>query len=160
MINTKIKSLADLKEVIADLKAKGKRIVFTNGCFDLLHLGHIRLLKEAGSKGDILIVGLNSDSSVRAIKGEGRPITPQTERAQVLAALECVDYVVIFDELVPLDLIHALKPDVLIKGGDWKQEEVVGKDFVESLGGKVETVALVEGRSTKSIIKTILEKFR
>lgn len=160
MINKKIKGLEELERIVPDLKGKGKRVVFTNGCFDLLHLGHIKYLDEARRLGDCLVVGLNSDESVKAIKGKMRPIFPQQDRAQILAALESVDYVVVFDEATPLELIQALKPDVLTKGGDWKPEEVVGKEFVESYGGKVLTSSLVEGCSTQSVIKTIVERFK
>jgi len=137
----------------------GKRVVFTNGCFDLLHIGHIRCLQEAKKLGDLLIVGLNSDSSVRKIKGKKRPIVPQKERATILAALKMVDYVCIFDEETPYHLISLLQPDYIVKGGDWRPEEVVGKEIVEGRGGKVVTVKVVEERSTHGLIQRILKRY-
>jgi len=135
-------------------------VVFTNGCFDLLHRGHIEYLKKAKKLGDILIVGLNSDSSVKKIKGEGRPIQGQADRAVILASLYFVDYVCIFNELTPLKLISKLIPDILAKGGDWKVKDIVGKDIVESHGGKVLSIKMVKGKSTRNIIQTILKKIR
>lgn len=139
-------------------KNKGKRIVFTNGCFDILHSGHVRYLNEAASLGDVLIVGLNSDSSVKRLKGEGRPINSQEDRAEVIKALRCVDYVVVFDDDTPYELISRIKPDVLVKGGDYKPYEVVGKDIVESNGGSVVIIPFVEGKSTTNIVNHIREK--
>ena len=137
-------------------RAQGRRIVFTNGCFDLLHVGHIRYLQAAHDMGDILIVGLNTDASVQTLnKGNGRPIMPQGQRAEVLAALACVDYVVLFDESDPEQLIADLKPDVLVKGGDWKPEQIVGRESVEARGGLVRTVPLVPDISTTTIINKI-----
>jgi D-beta-D-heptose 7-phosphate kinase/D-beta-D-heptose 1-phosphate adenosyltransferase len=156
-MSNKIKELAELKQIIADLKLQGERIVFTNGCFDILHLGHISYLRQAKSKGDILVVAVNSDKSVKAIKGKGRPINKDRVRAELIAALESVDFVTIFSETTPLKTIMALRPDVLVKGSDWKIEEVVGKDFVLSYGGEVTTVPYLEGYSTKAIIKRIKE---
>ena len=144
-----------MKEIVEELKREGKKIVFTNGCFDILHIGHINYLREAKNKGDALIIGLNNDASVKKIKGQGRPIIPQNERAEILAALEFVDFVTIFEEETPLNLIKEIKPDVLVKGGDWKKEEVVGSDFVESYGGKTVLIPLVEGKSTSLIIEKI-----
>jgi len=144
-----------LKEIVEELKREGKKIVFTNGCFDILHIGHINYLREAKNKGDALIIGLNNDASVKKIKGQGRPIIPQNERAEILAALEFVDFVTIFEEETPLNLIKEIKPDILVKGGDWKKEEVVGSDFVESYGGKTVLIPLVEGKSTSLIIEKI-----
>jgi len=155
MSNKKIKRIKDLKKTVENLKRKGKKIVFTNGCFDILHIGHINYLRKAKAKGDILIIGLNSDDSVKKIKGKGRPLTSQNERAEILAALEFVDFVTIFEEETPLNLIKEIKPDVLVKGGDWKKEEVVGSDFVESYGGKTALIPLVEGKSTSLIIEKI-----
>lgn len=139
-----------LKTLIDALKADGKRIVFTNGCFDLLHIGHVRYLKQAKKLGDILVIGLNSDASVRGLKPE-RPIIPETERAEVLAALAAVDYVTIFSEETPYALIRLLRPDVLVKGGDWKKEDIVGADIVP----EVHSLPYVEGRSTTEIIRKI-----
>ncbi|MEA3560294.1 MAG: D-glycero-beta-D-manno-heptose 1-phosphate adenylyltransferase, partial [Candidatus Omnitrophota bacterium] len=131
---------------------------FTNGCFDIIHSGHVKYLSRAGQKGDVLVVALNSDSSTRKIKGKSRPLIPQYDRAEVVAGLESVDYVTIFEETTPLNLIKQLKPDVLVKGGNWKRKEVVGKDFVESCGGRVIIAPLVKNRSTTAIIKDILKK--
>jgi len=149
-----------ITDLVAKLRAEGKRIVFTNGCFDIIHLGHIRYLREAKSKGDILIVGLNSDESVRKIKGENRPIMGQEERAEILASLEMVDFVVIFEETVPDELIKLIKPDVHIKGGDYRSpDELPEAKLVRSLGGEVMIAKGVEGKSTSNIIKTILERY-
>jgi rfaE bifunctional protein nucleotidyltransferase chain/domain len=136
-------------------KRNGRRVVFTNGCFDLLHPGHIRSLEHARSLGDALIVGLNSDASVKQLKGEGRPVIPQRERAEILAALECVDAVVIFDDLTPQRVIASLLPDVLVKGGDWPGDKIVGRDEVEASGGRVVSVPVVPGYSTTEILKKI-----
>ena len=132
-------------------------IVFTNGCFDILHAGHVSYLKQAAALGDVLIVGLNSDDSVRRLKGYDRPVNNVNDRAAVLGALECVDYITVFDEDTPYDLINVIKPDVLVKGGDYKPENVVGKDIVEACGGRVEILPFVDGKSTTSIIKKIKE---
>lgn len=132
-------------------------VVFTNGCFDLLHPGHIRLLEEARTLGDVLVVGLNSDCSLRELKGPGRPLVPEQERAEVLAALEAVDAVTIFDEPTPLQLVAALIPDVLVKGGDWGADEIVGREEVEAAGGRVVRIPLVGGYSTSRIIAKIAE---
>jgi len=136
-------------------KRNGKKVVFTNGCFDLLHPGHIRSLEAARASGDVLIVGINSDESVRALKGEGRPVIPQEERAEVLASLECVDAVVIFEESTPQNVVAALVPDVLVKGGDWPGNQIVGREEVEAAGGKVVLVDVVAGYSTTEILKKI-----
>ncbi len=133
-------------------KFKGKRIVFTNGCFDIIHPGHIAYLSKAKDFGDILVIGLNSDDSVRQLKGENRPIIPEKERAFMLASLRFVDAVVVFDEETPINLIEMLQPDVLVKGKDYKAEEIVGYDIVKAKGGTVETIELVEGFSTTSLI--------
>ncbi|MEI7973713.1 MAG: D-glycero-beta-D-manno-heptose 1-phosphate adenylyltransferase [Bdellovibrio sp.] len=131
----------------------GKRIVFTNGCFDLLHVGHVRYLQEAKSLGDFLFVGLNSDASVRRLKGAERPIQCQNDRAEILLALRCVDWVSIFDEDTPLELIRQVKPQILVKGGDWKPEQIVGSNFVLEYGGEVKSLGFSEGRSTTKIIE-------
>jgi len=136
-------------------KRNGRRVVFTNGCFDLLHPGHIETLEKARNLGDALIVGVNSDRSVRAMKGVGRPILPELERAEILAALECVDAVVIFDEPTPRETIAALLPDVLAKGGDWASDQIVGREEVEAAGGQVVLVPVVSGHSTTAILEKI-----
>lgn len=141
--------------LVSRLRAAGKKIVFTNGVFDLLHPGHLRYLQHARSLGDALVVGVNSDRSVRANKGPGRPITTEDERAEVLAALACVDGVVVFDEDTPHDLIAALQPDVLVKGADWADDAIVGRDIVEARGGRVVRVAIEPGHSTTAIIQRI-----
>ncbi|OGC82673.1 MAG: glycerol-3-phosphate cytidylyltransferase [candidate division Zixibacteria bacterium RBG_16_43_9] len=156
----KIVKLQELIQIRKKAKKENKKVVFTNGCFDLLHRGHIEYLKKAKKLGDILIVGLNSDSSVKKIKGEGRPIQDQADRAVILASLYFVDYVCIFNELTPLKLISKLIPDILAKGGDWKVKDIVGKDIVESHGGKVLSIKMVKGKSTRNIIQTILKKIR
>jgi len=138
-------------------KRNGRRIVFTNGCFDLLHPGHLRGLEQARQLGDALIVGLNSDASVRQLKGEGRPVLPERERAEILAALECVDAVVIFEELTPRETITRLLPDVLVKGGDWPGDQIVGREEVEAAGGRVVSVPLLPGYSTSEILRRIRE---
>lgn len=152
----KIKSLRELQAIVRDLRSQGKKVVFTNGCFDLLHRGHTRYLEQARSLGDALIVAMNSDSSVRALKGEGRPILPEEERAEVLAALASVDYVIIFEELDPARIIAILEPDVLVKGGDYPLDRIVGRETVEARGGRVLSLPLIEGSSTTEIINRIL----
>ncbi|MDD5155629.1 MAG: D-glycero-beta-D-manno-heptose 1-phosphate adenylyltransferase [Candidatus Omnitrophica bacterium] len=156
----KIKGLRELKRIISSLKSRRKKIVFTNGCFDLLHYGHTKYLEDAKRKGDILVVGLNSDDSVRRIKGQDRPILGEKDRLRIIAALESVDYVILFDQDTPLEIIKTLKPDVLIKGSDWNIGKIAGADFVLSHGGKVATVKLEPGRSTTNLIKTIAKRFR
>jgi D-beta-D-heptose 7-phosphate kinase/D-beta-D-heptose 1-phosphate adenosyltransferase len=155
----KIKAKKELFRIITDLKTKGKRIVFTNGCFDLLHIGHVRYLEKAKALGDVLVVGVNSDSSVRKLKGPRRPILPEQERAEILSGLGCVDYVALFDEIDPLKLITSLKPNVLVKGGDWTKEQTVGKEVVERSGGEVVILPFVKGASTSNLIETILKKY-
>jgi rfaE bifunctional protein nucleotidyltransferase chain/domain len=148
----------DRKRLILEregLRRDGKTLVFTNGCFDLLHPGHVRYLAEARALGDMLVVALNSDRSVRALKGEGRPILNQQERAELVAALEAVDYVTIFDEETPLELIAELLPDVLVKGGDWPLDQIVGREVVEGAGGRVVSLPYLEGSSTSDIIERI-----
>lgn len=154
----KIKDIRDLKKALEKKRGSGNKIVFTNGCFDILHIGHVRYLEEAKKLGDILVVAINSDSSVRGIKGEGRPIVPQDERGRILAALEFVDYVTIFDEPDPYSIIKELQPDILVKGGDWGKEAIVGRDIVEARGGKVHSIPIVEGVSTSRIIDKILKR--
>jgi D-beta-D-heptose 7-phosphate kinase/D-beta-D-heptose 1-phosphate adenosyltransferase len=155
----KIKKREELLGIIKDLKAKGKRIIFTNGCFDLLHVGHIRYLEKAKTLGDILIVGVNSDASVQKLKGPKRPVLPAEERTEILSGLGCVDYITIFDELDPLTLITSLKPNVLVKGGDWTKEQTIGKEVVERSGGEVVIIPFVKGASTSNLIETILKRY-
>ncbi len=144
-----------MSKSLSRLRALGKRVVFTNGCFDILHAGHVEYLKKARSLGDVLVVGLNSDRSVKALKGRGRPINSQLDRAKVIAALCFVDYVTIFNEDTPEKLIKALRPDILAKGGDWKVEDIVGGEFVTSRGGRVVSLPFVKGYSTTSLIKKV-----
>lgn len=160
MIAQKIKDPVALARILMKLRSKGKRIVFTNGCFDILHVGHIRYLMKAKRLGDVLVVGLNSDSSVRLIKGNGRPINNEKDRAIVLSSLYFVDYITIFDEPTPAKLIKGVRPDVLVKGGDWKKRDVVGSGFVTSCGGKVVTIPFVKGYSTTSLIDKISTRSR
>lgn len=159
MLKDKIKNLKTLKKILSRLKTKGKRIVFSNGCFDLLHYGHVKYLEDAKRKGDILIVGINSDSSVRMIKGGRRPIVNENDRASLIAALESVNFVLLFKEKTPLKLIKELKPDILVKGSDWNKDSIVGNDIVLSYGGRVNTIKLVKGRSTTNLIKKIARTF-
>ena len=147
-------------EIVARLRAEGRTIVFTNGVFDLLHPGHVRYLQQARALGDALIVGLNSDRSVRGNKGPGRPITPEDERAEMLGALACVDAVVVFDEPTPHDLIAAVQPDVLVKGADWAADAIVGRDIVEARGGRVVRVPVEAGYSTTAIVQRVREAGR
>jgi rfaE bifunctional protein nucleotidyltransferase chain/domain len=151
----KIKEREELRQIVEGLKKEGKRIVFTNGCFDILHQGHVLYLEEARQKGDCLIVGVNTDSSVREIKGEKKPIVPLDGRMTVLAALEAVDYVVPFDEPDPFAVISLLRPHILVKGGDWDQAEVVGRELVE----QTIVVPYIEGISTSGIIEAILQRY-
>lgn len=150
MSRKKIVDRSKIREIISDLKNSGKKVVFTNGCFDLIHVGHVRYLNEAKALGDVLVIGLNSDASVSSIK-PGRPFTPEEQRAEVLAALESVDYIVLFNEDTPYGLIREVQPDVLVKGADWKKEDIVGNDIVK----EVKTVQFVEGISTSGIIEKI-----
>ncbi len=155
----KIKTLEEVVRLRARFRDLGKKLVFTNGCFDILHIGHVRYLNKARSLGDALVVGINSDRSVQKIKGDSRPIVPELERAEVLAALACVDFVFIFDDATPKRVIDAIVPDVLVKGADWGISEIVGRDTVEKAGGVVLNVPLVEGSSTSEIIQKVLERF-
>lgn len=157
---TKVRGLRELVEIVRERRALGHRVVFTNGCFDLLHRGHTRLLQQARELGDLLIVGLNSDVSVRRVKGPSRPVLSEEERAEVLSALASVDYVVFFDDPDPGSTIAALAPDVLAKGADWAKDQIVGRETVEGRGGRVVTIPLVEGSSTSGIIDRILEQGR
>ena len=159
-ISKKLLSRAEVSAVSNSLKQDGKKVVFTNGCFDILHVGHIELLESAKSLGDILVVGLNSDDSVKRLKGTGRPINSVRERVRILSALEFVDYVVIFNEDTPYKLLQEVKPDFLIKGGDYSLDKIVGRDIVESYGGKVKVIQLLKGKSTTDIINKIMQSER
>ncbi|MBP7563028.1 MAG: D-glycero-beta-D-manno-heptose 1-phosphate adenylyltransferase [Candidatus Cloacimonetes bacterium] len=152
----KIKSLEALKQIRN--AEKDKKIVFTNGCFDILHSGHVLYLEEAKSCGDMLILGLNSDQSVKRLKGESRPINNELDRAIVLSGLESVDYVVVFKEDTPYQLISAIQPDILVKGGDWAIDQIVGSDIVKNRGGEVISLSFIEGKSTTSIIKKVVSQ--
>jgi D-beta-D-heptose 7-phosphate kinase/D-beta-D-heptose 1-phosphate adenosyltransferase len=156
----KIKDREVLAGILEMEREKGRTVVFTNGCFDLLHVGHVKYLQKARRLGDLLVLGLNSDESIRRLKGPRRPLINQDERAHILAALDCIDYLVIFDEDTPLELIEALRPKILVKGGDYSPEGVVGKDLVESFGGRVELIQFVDGKSTTNIIEKILQEYR
>lgn len=151
----KIKSRKKLVALFKVLRSQSVSIVFTNGCFDLLHPGHVRYLQKARAEGDLLVVALNSDPSVRKIKGEGRPILPQSDRCEVIGALTCVDYVTTFDEETPQTIIEELEPNILVKGGDWVKNQIVGRDFVEKSGGKVVSIDFEKGFSTSDIIERI-----
>ncbi|MBA2703115.1 MAG: D-glycero-beta-D-manno-heptose 1-phosphate adenylyltransferase [Blastocatellia bacterium] len=154
----KILSPGELLGVRQGLRTAGKTLVFTNGVFDLLHVGHVRYLAEARGLGDLLLVAINSDRTVRQLKGEGRPITNESERAEILAALRQVDYVTIFDDISPRSLITQLLPDVLVKGGDYNLDEIHGREEVESAGGRVVRLRFVEGASTSAIIERMKRK--
>ena len=153
----KVLSLDQAADRVRELKRQGKRVVFTNGCFDLLHPGHTRYLAEARALGDVLVVAVNSDRSVRELKGPSRPVVPEQERAEVLAALRAVDYVTIFDNPTPREVIARMLPNVLVKGADWGPNEIVGREEVEAAGGRVVSIPLAEGHSTSAIIKKIKE---
>jgi len=159
LLERKLKNADEITKLSEELKRKKKRIAFTNGCFDIVHAGHVTYLEEASRLADVLIVGLNSDESVKRLKGETRPIIPQQERAKLLCALESVDYVVIFNEDTPERLIRAIKPHLLVKGADWKGKTVAGCDFVRSYGGECLFVELVEGLSTSAIIERIIDVY-
>lgn len=153
---TKVKSLPAAIRAVRQAQAAGRRVVFTNGCFDLLHRGHTRYLEQARALGDLLVVAVNSDASVRQLKGIGRPVVPDRERAEVLAALASVDLVLIFDDLDPDGIIRSVRPDVLVKGGDWSVDRIVGSDFVRRMGGKVRSLPYVKGASTSELIRRVV----
>jgi D-beta-D-heptose 7-phosphate kinase/D-beta-D-heptose 1-phosphate adenosyltransferase len=155
----KILSLDELAAAARDLRATGRRLVFTNGCFDLLHVGHVRYLAAARREGEALAVGVNSDASVNRIKGPRRPIVPEAERAEVLAALACVDFVTVFAEPDPLRVILAVQPAVLVKGGDWPEDAIIGAEEVKRNGGRVVRVPVVEVAGTSRVIDRILERY-
>lgn len=152
---SKVKKLAEIRKIVTKLKKKKKKIVFTNGCFDILHYGHLKYLEKCKRLGDILVIGLNSDSSVRKIKGKHRPVIKQKQRAAILSALEFIDYITIFNETTPERLIKAITPNILAKGGDWKKENIVGGEYVKKAGGRVATIPFVKGYSTTTILKRI-----
>lgn len=147
-----VSSFEQIEADLAQARSLGKKIVFTNGCFDLLHVGHVRYLQEAKGLGDILVVGVNSDASTKRLKGPSRPVQIENDRAEILAALGAVDFTVIFQEDTPENLIHRVRPDILVKGGDWKIEDIVGAPFVISLGGQVMSLQFVDGKSTTKLI--------
>lgn len=159
LLEKKIQDLRKIKKLISYFKARRKKIVFTNGCFDLLHWGHIRYLQDAKKKGDVLVVGINSDSSVKRIKEKKRPVVNEKDRLRLVASLESVDYVVLFKEDTPLKIIKFIKPDVLVKGADWNKNNIVGRDIVLSYGGRVSTIKFVKGYSTSNLIKKIAKRF-
>lgn len=159
MNHKKIKNIKAIKSIVARLRGRRKKVVFTNGCFDILHVGHIHYLRKAKKLGDILVVGLNTDRSVRQIKGEKRPIVPQKDRAEVLAALEFVDYIVLFEEPDPFSLIEKVKPTILVKGADWPKDKIVGRDVVEKAGGRVIRIPLVPGASSTGVIERIIRAY-
>ncbi|HEX5483700.1 MAG TPA: D-glycero-beta-D-manno-heptose 1-phosphate adenylyltransferase [Terriglobia bacterium] len=156
MSQNKVVPLERAYQITADAKRQGLRVVFTNGCFDLLHPGHTRYLAEARALGDCLMVAINSDRSVRALKGPGRPVFPEAERAEILAALEAVSYVTIFDELTPQKVIARMLPQVLVKGADWGHDQIVGREEVEAAGGMVVSIPVVQGFSTSGLIEAAL----
>ncbi len=159
MSNQKIHNRSELASILQQAKADGDIVVTTNGCFDVLHLGHLRYLQAARQLGDLLVVAINSDSSVRQLKGENRPLVPEDERAEMLAGLECVDYVVIFPESTPIDLLSELKPNIHVKGGDYKLEQLIERDVVEANGGKVIVGLNVPGKSTTNLIEVICDRY-
>ena len=160
MLNQKIHQRSELVSILQQAKADGAVVVTTNGCFDVLHLGHLRYLQASRQLGDLLVVAVNSDSSVRQLKGENRPLVPEEERAEMLAGLECVDYVVIFSELTPISLLSELKPNIHVKGGDYKLEQLIERDIVEANGGKVIVGLNVPGKSTTNLIQVICERYK
>ncbi|MFC1546312.1 D-glycero-beta-D-manno-heptose 1-phosphate adenylyltransferase [bacterium] len=153
----KLKNLKDMVPVLRKLQKKGYKVVFTNGCFDILHSGHILYLRKAKSLGDILVVGLNSDKSVKKIKGPLRPLFPQKERAEILSSLRTVDYIAFFNEDTPIKIIKKVKPDILAKGGDYELDEIVGRDFLKSIGRRTVRIPFIKSKSTTNIIKKIIK---
>jgi D-beta-D-heptose 7-phosphate kinase/D-beta-D-heptose 1-phosphate adenosyltransferase len=157
MIKNKIKSVKDLKSILSTLKEEGKKIVFTNGCFDILHVGHVSYLEEAKRHGDILVVAINSDKSTEKLKGKGRPIVHQADRLKMLASLESVDFATAFNEDDPGLIVKKLNPDVIVKGSDWKEEDIIGGEDVRKKGGKTITIPFLSGYSTTTVIKKVKE---
>jgi len=158
MLKTKLKNKTGMRAVARRMRKAGGKLVFTNGCFDIIHAGHIELLKKARHLGDALVVAVNSDDSVKKIKSAGRPITPESERLEILAAITYVDHLILFDEADPLELIKAILPDILVKGGDWKKEDIIGAKEVLESGGKVSTIRYLSGHSTTEMINRIIER--
>ena len=156
---SKVKTREQLKSEVKGARCAGKKIVTTNGCFDVLHVGHIRYLQQAKRQGDILIVAVNSDDSMRAIRGDKRPLVPENERAEILAALECVDYVTIFPELDPIQFLHELRPDIHVKGGDYKLDQIVEREAAESLGIELRLIPGAAGKSTSNLIELIVKRY-
>jgi D-beta-D-heptose 7-phosphate kinase/D-beta-D-heptose 1-phosphate adenosyltransferase len=154
-VSGKLKNLNEIADIAAQARKNGQSIVFTNGCFDILHRGHVHILREARACGDLLIVGINSDRSVKSIKGASRPILPETDRVELIGAMEMVDYIVLFDDPDPYRLIAAIKPNVLAKGGDWNADKIVGADVVAENGGKIAVIPYLQGFSTTKIIERI-----
>lgn len=163
-VESKVLRRSDLRKAVEEAKSQGKTVVFTNGCFDILHIGHVRYLQDARALGDVLVVGVNSDDSVRRLKGPERPVVPEFERVEILSALECVDYVTIFSEDTPVELILAIKPCVHVKGGDYRPEDLPEADAVHSAGGRIEIVSYTstetQGRSTTNLIGKIVKSHR
>jgi D-beta-D-heptose 7-phosphate kinase/D-beta-D-heptose 1-phosphate adenosyltransferase len=158
MIGSKVKNKTQLLKIMRGLKARGKSIIFTNGCFDLLHYGHVKYLQDAKKKGDVLVVGVNSDASVKRLKGKGRPIINEQDRVRTVAALASVDYAILFKEDTPINLIKTVRPDVLVKGADWAKTDIVGSEFVSSYGGRVLIIKLIKHHSTTAIINKIVKE--
>lgn len=154
-VSGKLKSLEEIRAIAVSARTNGKKVAFTNGCFDLLHPGHVHVLRAARACADLLIVGINSDQSVKHIKGPTRPVLPESDRCELLGAMEMVDFVVLFNEPDPQNLISAIRPDVLVKGGDWNSEKIIGADMVEEAGGRVVVVPYIKGFSTTEIIERI-----
>ena len=159
MVRRKIQPPNQLVQILEDARAKGKTVVTTNGCFDVLHLGHLRYLQAARELGDLLVVGVNSDTSVHMLKGANRPLVPEDDRAELLAGLECVDYVTIFSERNPVTLLSQLKPDIHVKGGDYRIDEIIEREAVETNGGKIVVGLNVPGKSTTSLVQTIRNRY-
>jgi len=157
-VSGKLKNLDELAALAAQARQNGKSVVFTNGCFDILHRGHVHVLRQAKAAGDLLIVALNSDRSVKEIKGAKRPVLPETDRIELIGAMEMVDYVIIFDESDPYKLIAAIKPNVLAKGGDWSADKIIGADVVERAGGRIVVIPYLQGFSTSEIIERIMKE--
>mgnify|MGYP001314924433 CR=1 FL=1 len=155
-----VENLHFLTELVSYHKSLGRKVVVTNGCVDIMHIGHVHCLESARSNGDVLIVGINSDRSTRAIKGDKRPIIPEQQRMEMVASLLCVDHVILFDENTPYVLIYAIQPDILVKGGDWEKEEIIGSDIVKGNGGKVVCINFEVEMSSSSVIKTIIERYK
>jgi len=157
-MKSKLRTWEEITAIVQDLKSQNKKIVFTNGCFDVLHAGHVKYLSEAKDLGDVLILGLNSDLSVKRLKGSNRPINSEEDRSTVLSALYSISYIVIFEDDTPYMLINHIKPDILVKGGDWKPEDIVGSDIVSSYNGEIKSLYYIKGKSSTDIINKLKEK--